>query len=417
MHISGEATRMDIEITLRKVPFFADFTESQIHQVAVIGEITPHTAGYRIFKEGEQADRFYIIVNGSVRVYGGNPEGEEVTYNIFEEGDYLGELALLDGEVRSASATCLEPTTFFTLERGAFRTLINSSPLLYERVFAGVARMIRRLNTSYFQTELASRTLRNEMEMDRHRALSQMVAGVAHEINTPIGSVSTAASIIKARLESNELKLLPQSSEAKSAYEDVLEALSLLDRNVQRAHRLIQSFKTISVNQLVDVKEMLSIVGVIEDNLTLFRINARKSRLELIFKNQLSGHDFEWIGYQGYLSQVLMNLFTNIERYAYPNGIGGTIDITIQADDERTEPVYILTVQDFGNGIAPENLPHIFDAFFTTGRGRGGTGLGLAIVYNIVTTALKGIISIQSELEKGTTVTIVLPQVVPDEDS
>jgi signal transduction histidine kinase len=408
---------MDIEITLKKVPFFADFTEAQIHQVAVIGEITPYTAGYRIFKEGEQADRFYIIVSGSVRVYGRNVEGEEVTYNIFQEGDYLGELALLDGEVRSASATCLEPTTFFTLERGAFRILVNSSPLLYERVFAGVARMIRRLNTTYFQTELASRTLRTEMEMDRHRALSQMVAGVAHEINTPMGSVSTAASIIKARLESDELKSLPQSPEAKSAYEDVLEALSLLDRNVQRAHRLIQSFKTISVNQIVDVKERFTIVSVIEDNLTLFRINARKSRLELILKNQVGSRGSEWIGYQGYLSQVLMNLFTNIERYAYPDSSGGTIEITLQADDERTEPVYLLTVQDFGRGIAPENLPHIFDAFFTTGRGRGGTGLGLAIVYNIVTTALKGAISIQSELEKGTTVTIVLPQVVPDEEN
>jgi signal transduction histidine kinase len=408
---------MDIEITLKKVPFFADFTEAQIHQVAVIGTMIPYMAGHRIFKEGEQADRFYIIVSGSVRVYGRNPEGEEVTYNIFEEGDYLGELALLDGEVRSASATCLEPTTFFTLERGAFRILVNSSPLLYERVFAGVARMIRRLNTTYFQTELASRTLRTEMEMDRHRALSQMVAGVAHEINTPMGSVSTAASIIKARLESDELKSLPQSPEAKSAYEDVLEALSLLDRNVQRAHRLIQSFKTISVNQIVDVKERFTIVSVIEDNLTLFRINARKSRLELILKNQVGSRGSEWIGYQGYLSQVLMNLFTNIERYAYPDSSGGTIEITLQADDERTEPVYLLTVQDFGRGIAPENLPHIFDAFFTTGRGRGGTGLGLAIVYNIVTTALKGAISIQSELEKGTTVTIVLPQVVPDEEN
>lgn len=406
---------MNLKTSLKNVPFFADFADEQLHQIAAIAEMQSCLPGYQLFKEGDEADRFYVVVNGRVRVYGRNAAGEEVTYDIFQEGGYFGEMALLDGESRSASATCLEPTTLFTLGREAFRGLIDSTPFLYQRVFAGLARMVRRLNSTYFQTELASRSLRAEMEMDRHRALSQMVAGVAHEINTPIGSVGTAASIIKRRLESDELKSLPQSAEAHAAYADVLEALGLLDRNVQRAHRLIQSFKTISVSQIVDIKEKLNIVTVLEDNLTLFRINARKSRLEIIVQNQLDDHDTTWVGYQGYLSQVLINLLSNIERYAYPGGVGGKIEITLRADDDRTEPVYILTVQDFGRGIAPENLPHIFDAFFTTGRSVGGTGLGLAIVYNIMTSVLKGSISVESVLNQGTTVTVVLPQVVPGE--
>ncbi len=111
---------------------------------------------------------------------------------------------------------------------------------------------------------------------------------------------------------------------------------------------------------------------------------------------------------------MLINLFSNIERYAYPDNVGGQVEITVQADTARTIPVYRLTVQDFGRGIAPENLPHVFEAFFTTGRGSGGTGLGMAIVYNIVTTALKGSITIQSELGTGTTVILTLPQVTPD---
>jgi signal transduction histidine kinase len=255
------------------------------------------------------------------------------------------------------------------------------------------------------------------MELDRHRALSQMVAGVAHEINTPLGSVATAASIIKSRLESAELKTLLQSADAQSDYADVAEALVLLDRNVNRASRLIQSFKRISVSHNIDIKEHLDIVAVIEDNLTLFRINARKSHLTLTIRNQLGTHNSQWIGYQGHLSQVLINLFSNIERYAYPDNVGGNVEITVQADDDRTVPAYLLTVQDFGRGIAPENLPHIFEAFFTTGRGSGGTGLGMAIVYNIVTTALRGSITIQSELNKGTTVSLTLPQVTPEQET
>jgi len=408
---------MSIELFLRRVPFFANFTDDQLSQIAAIGEIVAFAQEHQIFKEGDKADRFYIIVGGQVRVYGRSTGGEEVEFNIFQAGDHFGELALLDGEPRSASAMCLELTACFTLECDAFRTLINSSPVLLERMFAGLAQMVRRSNNTYFQSELASRTMHTEMELDRHRALSQMVAGVAHEINTPLGSVATAASIIKSRLESAELKTLPQSPDAKSAYADVIEALVLLDRNVNRASQLVQSFKRISVSHNIDIKENLDIIAVIEDNLTLFRINARKSHLTLVLRNQLGSHSPRWVGYQGYLSQVLINLFSNIERYAYPDNVGGKVEITVQADDDRTIPVYLLTVQDFGRGISPEHLPHIFEAFFTTGRGSGGTGLGMAIVYNIVTTALRGNITIQSELNKGTTVILTLPQVIPEQET
>jgi signal transduction histidine kinase len=121
-----------------------------------------------------------------------------------------------------------------------------------------------------------------------------------------------------------------------------------------------------------------------------------------------------WLGYRGYLTQVLLNLLGNIERYAYPDGEGGRVEIEIVADKRRPDEFFLLTVRDFGQGIAADHLPKVFDPFFTTGRSKGGTGLGMAIVHNIVTTALKGSIGLESKLGSGTTVTLRAPRKVPD---
>jgi signal transduction histidine kinase len=108
-----------------------------------------------------------------------------------------------------------------------------------------------------------------------------------------------------------------------------------------------------------------------------------------------------------------MNLLFNVERFAYPSETGGRVEIGIHATSQDQVPSFVLTVQDYGKGIAPEHLSQVFTPFFTTGRASGGTGLGSAIVYSIVTGALQGTIEIESELEKGTLVRATFPQTVP----
>jgi signal transduction histidine kinase len=98
--------------------------------------------------------------------------------------------------------------------------------------------------------------------------------------------------------------------------------------------------------------------------------------------------------------------------YAYPDKMGGVIEIGLGVDKGREPGCFVLTVQDFGRGIAPDHLDQIFTPFFTTGRGKGGTGLGLAIVKNIVIDVLRGAISVESELNKGTIFMITFPQVI-----
>jgi signal transduction histidine kinase len=238
-----------------------------------------------------------------------------------------------------------------------------------------------------------------------------MVAGVAHEINTPIGIVNTAASVIRQRIGS----IAASAPEAAGLAEfgDVREAVDLMTANIQRAHRLIASFKQLSASRSVDPQETLSLVALIEDVVGLFAINARQARLDIHVVNAL-GDGATWIGYRGILTQILLNLLTNVERYAYPNGGGGPVEIRVAETAEKREAIYVMSVRDFGRGIPAEDVKRVFEPFYTTGRDKGGTGLGLAIVQNLVTARLKGTIDVVSRVSEGTAVTVTFPKTVPE---
>jgi signal transduction histidine kinase len=256
--------------------------------------------------------------------------------------------------------------------------------------------------------------LRSEAALERHRALTQMVAGVAHEINTPLGIASTALSVIEGRLALPQVRALFEASEAtRELLADILDSSALLKANVLRAHKLVETFKKISVGQITESLEKTNLPELIADAVDLFRINARQAKLSIhIDTSEVSGSP-EWLGYPGYLTQVIMNFLQNIERYAYPEGQGGPVEITVADRGNDGDAGFTVTVQDYGAGIGPENLARIFDPFFTTGRGRGGTGLGLAIVNTIVTSALKGEISVASEPGQGTAFTVTFPKIIP----
>ena len=201
------------------------------------------------------------------------------------------------------------------------------------------------------------------------------------------------------------------SRDAKLAFEDTLDALGLMDRNIQRAHKLIENFKKLSVSQISDTLEPLNLLDVIDEIVQLFGVNARKAGLTVEVKSDLPDRAAAaWTGYRGFMSQVLLNLFTNAERYAYAGG-GGRIEITVGSTSEKSgESRFVVQVRDFGRGMPQDIVARVFEPFFTTGRSVGGSGLGLSIVKNLVTNSLKGTIDVQSAPEQGTTFTLVLPR-------
>jgi signal transduction histidine kinase len=265
------------------------------------------------------------------------------------------------------------------------------------------------------ELEHREQTLRSEADLERLRALTQMVAGVAHEINTPLGIASTALSVIEGRLSSPIVKaLFEKNEETRELLADILDSSTLLKSNILRAHKLVENFKKISVGQITENKEKANLPDLVADALDLFRINARQAKLSIdIDASGITGNP-EWLGYPGYLIQVIMNFLQNIERYAYPEGKGGKVEITVTDLEQNNHAQFVIMVRDHGIGISPENLPKILDPFFTTGRSRGGTGLGLSIVNNIVTSALKGSISVTSEPGHGSSFTVAFPKIIPD---
>jgi signal transduction histidine kinase len=255
--------------------------------------------------------------------------------------------------------------------------------------------------------------VRDEAESARHRSVAQMVAGVAHEINTPLGIINTASGLVTQALASPAIAPLAETPDGKLLLEDLTEASQLIARSVTRAHKLVQDFKKVSVHQITDAKETVNLAEVVAETAHLFRVTARESRMEVTVVDALPSGGAAWLGYPGSLSQVLLNLLSNAQRYAYPEGVGGKVEITLAAGQLPPGEAYEITVRDFGHGIPPDHLPRIFDPFFTTGRGKGGSGLGMAIVYNIATVQLGGAIRIDSTLGAGTTVTLTVPRAVP----
>lgn len=255
------------------------------------------------------------------------------------------------------------------------------------------------------------RLVRAECELARHRSVSQMVAGVAHELNTPLGVINTAASLLASRVNSPALTAIAETPDGKALMEDLVDASNLITRNTARAHKLVQDFKKVSVHQITDRLEMVKLTEVVDETSNLFHVTARPFQMELVMDSTLPNQGGEWLGYPGSLSQVLLNLLSNAQRYAYPGAASGRVEIALS---EEPDGRYRIAVRDFGAGIPPEALPRVFEPFFTTGRGRGGSGLGMSIVHNIVTAHLGGEIAIDSTPGQGTQVTLTLPAKVPE---
>jgi len=404
---------------LKQVPFFAHLDARRLQELVAAGHRLSFGAEQLVFEEGDEPDGMYVLLDGTARLVRRDDSGHELLLTTFHPGEFFGELALLEGRPRSATVITVDRCEFFVVSQDEFMACLASTPPeVVVRVVAVLSRMIRDATERLWRQDLAREKLHADMEIARHRAVGQMVAGVAHELNTPLGIANTAADLIEKRCHEGALEgAAADDSEVRAVVEDVLEASRLLRRNVLRAHRLVESFKQVSARQVSGTVETVDVAQVVSDVLDLFKINARRSHLAIRFADRRDRSDETWTGSPSHLTQVLLNLLTNVERYAYPDGAGGAVDVELATTAVDGRPGIELTVRDFGRGIPPEHRPYVFEPFFTTGRGRGGTGLGLAIVHNLVTAVLGGTIRVDSEPGAGTSVTVALPSKPPGEPS
>ena len=266
--------------------------------------------------------------------------------------------------------------------------------------------------------EAALRNLRETqnslIEAEKLAALGRLVAGVAHEVNNPVGISLTVASSLerKTALFAGEVA---RGDLRRSSLNDFLQscrdASSQLVANLNRAAELITSFKQVAADRNYSDQRTFDLGDLTEQVVMSLRPGLRKHHLTLTVDCQ---PNLTMNSYPGPYGQVLTNLFLNAVAHAFPDGKPGSVDIKVrESGKDNVEIIF----SDDGCGMSLDVRRRAFDPFFTTRRDQGGTGLGLHIVYSIVTTRLGGRLDLDSEPGAGTRIQIVLPRVAPLEQA
>ncbi|PRC94647.1 ATP-binding protein [Solimicrobium silvestre] len=240
-------------------------------------------------------------------------------------------------------------------------------------------------------------------------ALGSLVAGIAHELNTPIGNGIMAASTLIEFSKAFEAKSVNGVSRAslKMYLAQMQEGADILQRNLDRAGSLIASFKQVAVDRTTSGARRFALAEVISEIILTLQ-PAIKKRPHLI--KQDIPPEIMMDSYPGPLGQVLTNLINNALIHGFDQRESGNDPGIISISARTLSDSHIeIKVHDNGCGISPDNLSRIYDPFFTTKFGKGGSGLGLHISHNIVCGVLGGKIHVDSELKVGTTFILTLP--------
>jgi PAS domain S-box-containing protein len=262
--------------------------------------------------------------------------------------------------------------------------------------------------------EAALRNLRETqnslIEAEKLAALGRLVAGVAHEINNPVGTSVTVASALERKTAAFAAEVA-QGNVRRSSLNEFLEisreASSQLVANLNHAAELIQSFKQVATDRSYSNQRIFDLGDLTEQIVKSLRPGLGKQNLTLYVECQ---PNLTMNSYPGPYGQVLTNLFLNSVAHAFPDGKAGTIEIKVRASvNDHVEVLFF----DDGCGMSLDVRRKAFDPFFTTRRDQGGTGLGLHIVYSIVTNCLGGRLNLDSEPGKGTMIKLILPCVAP----
>jgi len=289
---------------------------------------------------------------------------------------------------------------FFTINISAVSFIIFT--LFY--YFVGSERRYRdSLEVNLQNLKIAQNQL---VEAEKMSALGGLVAGVAHEVNTPLGISITAASIFKHKIEALEKSIKANTLSKVELDEfivDIMDADQILIKNLDRAALLVKNFKKISVDQSSEKLGDFELNSYIEEIVSTFNSELRHHNVTLEF--QLCNETIRMHSYPGAISQIIINLLQNAVFHAFEETDNAKIILKTEASNSHA----IISCIDNGKGVSKEVISKIFEPFVTTKRNNGGTGLGLNITYNLVTQHLGGTIHLDSKVTQGASFIIKIP--------
>jgi two-component system NtrC family sensor kinase len=303
----------------------------------------------------------------------------------------------------------LRESVIIVKKGGSLPKLDLRASLEIEEVSEAFEDMVVNLDSRYRELQIALESLQSAqdklIQSEKMGALGSLVAGVSHEINTPVGIGVTAVSYLEQK--TSEFTTLYQQNKMKKSdldqfLESVAETAAMIHNNLQRASELVHSFKQVSADQTSEIKRTFYLKEYMDGVVVSLGPALKKTKHRIIVHCDRS---LELYSYPGALSQIMTNLIMNSVIHGYEPDEEGNLIFNVNSDFNHIHVVY----SDDGTGMPQDVLDKIFDPFFTTKRGKGGTGLGMNIVYNLVTQSLGGTISSYSSMGRGTLFSIEIP--------
>lgn len=283
------------------------------------------------------------------------------------------------------------------------------SRLRQERTGEALADANEELSASLTQLQMSQDELVRSAKL---ASLGMMVAGVAHELNTPLGAAMLASNSLRDQLATLEKAFAAglRRSDMSRFTETHAAGLTLLHSNLQRAARLIRQFKEVAADRATANRHQFVLADVVVDVLALMQGELKHSRHRIEVRIP---PDIRLDSYPGPLGQIVQNLVSNALCHGYSDGRAGHIRIEAHTDADTV----ILSIIDDGVGVAPADLERIWDPFFTTQRNQGGTGLGLHLCHQMTSAVLGGALDMPLVPDgKGTHMRLTIPLSAPNAD-
>ena len=244
------------------------------------------------------------------------------------------------------------------------------------------------------------------IESEKMAALGRLVAGVAHEINTPVGLSLTGISHFQTTVQ--EIARLFEEGELEESdftrfINESQELSTTIQNSLQRAADLIRSFKLVAVDQSAEQIRQFDIIQYLNETMMSLKNKLKQSKVVFVINTQSDPLIIN--NYPGSWAQIFTNFIQNTLIHAYDVQSEGKVELNFYTKDSRL----IFEFIDDGKGMCPESIDKIFEPFYTTNRANGGSGLGMNVVFNIVQQKMFGTISVESQINKGTKFVINVP--------
>ncbi|MGH8095599.1 MAG: ATP-binding protein [Chthoniobacterales bacterium] len=358
---------------LAKNRIFEGIEANVLEEIAPEVHVVHLEPGEIIFREGDPGDLLYLVGAGSVKISKSGRGGEQETLGYIQPGNFFGEMALLDGQPRSAMATAVGATLLGTVDEPTFQHILELAPSrLHMNFLRSVTERLRSVN-SHFITEV--------MRSERLSLVGSMANSIIHDLKNPICIIRGCSDLIAS--ESKDPRQLQLTKMMDHAVDGMLAMTQeLLD--YARGNAALEC-ETVSIWRLLDELNTQSLSLLPGKNIQLVK--------DIRFEGNISVDFARFV-------RVLCNLIKNA-REAMPNG--GILTFSTELVDNQV----VIRIADTGTGIPAEILSKVFEPFVTHGKSHG-TGLGMAIAKSVVT-AHQGTISVSSVPGSGTTVEIRLP--------